>query len=70
MLVCGGHRKKNKHFDKNGLVEDMVEELIIKHDGGDEMEGEDNLLGNVNRQSIDVVLRLSQQQSEDKYNYV
>ena len=52
----------NDYFDKNRLVDNMVDEIIIEYDG-DEMEGEDedDLLDEDDRHLIDMALQLSQQ---------
>ena len=53
---------ENDYFDKDGLVDDMVDEIIIECDG-DEMEDEDedDLLDEDDRHLIDMALQLSQQ---------
>ena len=53
---------ENNYFDKDGLVDNMVDEIIIKY-YGDEMEDEDedNLLDEDDRHLIDMALQLSQQ---------
>ena len=53
---------ENDYFDKDGLVDDMVDEIIIEYDGNEmEDEDEDDSLDEYNRHLIDMALQLSQQ---------
>ena len=53
---------ENDYFDKDRLVDDMVDKIIIEYDGdGMEDEDEDDLLDEDDRHLIDMALQLSQQ---------
>ena len=60
---------ENDYFDRDGLVDDMVDKIIIEYDG-DEMEDEDedDLLDEDYRLLIDMVLQLSQQNETNTTN--